>query len=88
MEEIKKKLEEKYKNNIERGLSKEEALSKAIEEERENHDRDSFEKAVVEFLKEHFAESLTEEDPLQAFVDSIYLEYELLLAKVKALFSS
>lgn len=88
MEEIKKNLEKKYEDNIARGFSREEALSKAIEEERNNHEKEDFEKAVREFLKEKFPEILAEEDPFQAFVDSLYLEYELLLSKVKAIFSS
>ncbi|WP_457568467.1 hypothetical protein [Desulfurobacterium sp.] len=86
--DIKEKLKNRYENNLEKGFSREEALSRAIEEERKNHDKSDFERTVVEFLKERFPEYLGEEDSFQALIDSIYLESELLLSKVRAFLSS
>jgi hypothetical protein len=82
-----KKVFEKYKNE---GLPLEEALSKTIADVRERHEKETFTEALKGFLKElsetYKIENLTEVDPLVSLSEAIFEEYEILLAKVRALF--
>ncbi|MEO2082458.1 MAG: hypothetical protein ABGX12_00340 [Desulfurobacteriaceae bacterium] len=90
MEKVKRDLKEAYEGYLESGLSKGEALSKAIEDIRGKHDRETFLKALEEFLREVVGsfkpENLTEADPLLSLVESAYAEYEILRGKAENLF--
>jgi len=90
MEKIKKEIKKSFEENIKKGLSPEEALSKTIVETRNSHDRDSYTEALKSFLKEieesYSVKNLTEADPLLTLSEYLYLEYELLLAKIKEIF--
>ncbi len=91
MEKIKQDLKKSFKEKVEKGLPREEALSQTLVEKREFYEKEEFSEAVKEFLKEiaesYSLENLTEADPLEALAEGIYLEYEFLLAKIKKLFS-
>jgi uncharacterized membrane protein YheB (UPF0754 family) len=82
MEQVKKELKESYQRHLREGLSEREALSKAILEVSEKHEPEKFSRALQEFLKElldsYKPENLAEADPLIAFVESLYEEFELL----------
>ena len=91
MEKAKRDLKETYERYIQEGLSREEALSKTISEVRERHPEPDFLKALKDFLKEvvdsYLPENWTEEDPVMGVIEAAYAEWEILRAKVKALFS-
>ncbi|SMO73434.1 hypothetical protein SAMN06269117_1246 [Balnearium lithotrophicum] len=90
MEKAKRDLRETYDKYLKEGLSKEEALSKAISEVRERHEEEKFKRALEEFLKEiidsYKLENLAEADPVMALVESAYAEWEILWPKVKKFF--
>ena len=91
MEKAKKDLKETYEKYLDKGLSREEALSKTISEVRERHEPEAFKKALKEFLKELFEsyepENWAEEDPVIGVIEAAYAEWEILWPKIKALFS-
>jgi len=87
MEKVKEDLKRTYSYYLKKGLPQEEALSKALKEVKERHQKEKFEKALEEFLKELFEsykpENLAEADPLLSFVESLYQEYEFLKPKLE-----
>ncbi|WP_457681228.1 hypothetical protein [Thermovibrio sp.] len=87
MEKAKKDLKETYNRYLKEGLSPQEALSKTISEVKERHSEEVFSKALAEFLKEllesYKPENLAEADPLIAFVESLYEEFQLLKPKIE-----
>ncbi len=91
MEKAKKDLKETYESYLEKGLSREEALSKAISEVRERHTETSFRSALGEFLKEvvdsYSLRNWGEEDPVAGVIEAAYAEWEILWPKVKSLFA-
>ncbi len=89
MEKVKRELKESFERHISEGLSPEEALAKAVSESK-HRGEETFKDALRQLLKEieesYSLKAIGEEDPLLALADSIYLEYELLLPKIKSLF--
>jgi len=89
MEKAKRELKETFEKHVREGLPPEEALTKTIVESRQKHEESKFMEALKEFLKEvgesYSLKDIPEEDPLMALSDSIYLEYELLLPKIKSI---
>ncbi len=89
MEKAKRDLRETYSRYLAEGLSKEEALKRAVSEVRERHSEEAFKGALSEFLGELLSsykpENLAEADFLLAFVESLYHEYEFLKPKLEAL---
>ncbi|WP_456455571.1 hypothetical protein [Thermovibrio sp.] len=87
MEKVKEDLKRTYSSYLKEGLPQEEALSKTLKEVRKRHQKEEFEEALEEFLRELFdsykPENLTEADPLLSFVESLYGEYEFLKPKLE-----
>ncbi len=88
MERAKKDLKETYERYLNQGLSEGEALKRTVEEVKERHSEEAFKGALSEFLRELLSsykpENLTEADPLLAFIESLYQEYEFLKPKLEA----
>ncbi len=89
MERTKEELKKTFEKHVSKGLSPEEAVTRTIVESREKFEEKKFKEALKEFLKEieesYSLKGIAEEDPLMALADSIYLEYELLLPKIKSI---
>ncbi len=89
MEEIKKDLNTAFKGYLEKGISRKEALKKAILDVEKKYPKGVFQKALPSFLEELFSsykfENLTEVDEFLSFIESLYEEYEILEPKVKLL---
>ena len=90
MEKAKRDLRETYNRYVNRGLSPEEALKRAVSEVKERHSEEAFKGALSEFLRELLSsykpENLTEADPLLSFIEALYEEYEYLKPKLEAFF--
>ena len=88
MEKAKRDLRETYNRYVNRGLSPEDALKRAVSEVKERHSEEAFKGALSEFLRELLSsykpENLTEADPLLSFIEALYEEYEYLKPKFEA----
>jgi len=91
MEKARQDLKETYNRYLKEGLSRQEALSKAVREVGERHPEESFAAALAEFLKElleaYRPRNLAEADPLISFIEALSEEFELLKLKLGSLLS-
>jgi ferritin-like metal-binding protein YciE len=90
MEKVKRELKETYEKHLKEGASQQEALLKTVTELRNKHDREKFKEALKGFLEETLdsfkPENLSEADPVLAFIESAYEEWDILKAKLETLF--
>jgi len=90
MEKAKVELKRVYEKYTKEGIPRQEAVLRAVAEVRDRHEREKFKGALKEFLEEivgsYKPENVSEADPVLAFVEAAYDEWEILKAKLETLF--